>query len=458
MVPDRQLTDVAEGPAANSPRKSSASRNIAGTALTNTVLGGIGILTGVIAARWLGPSGRGELAAIQMWPSLLSSLAMIGLPDAVVYFCAKHPSESKRYLVASVLIALSVMPAFGLAGYLLLPRLVSTQPPRIIQAARVYLMLMPIYALIGLPHQLLRGIQRYRLWNVMRVVPAAIWLAVLIVGVALRITDPVQLTGLFLWLLAAAGPVLTLIVWSRAAGAATPTSAIIKKLVKFGLPSASATLPQFFNLKLDQIMVAAYLPARELGVYVVAVSWGTCIPMLSSALGIVVSTQIAANPSPSERQRTFSHGVRNGTWMIGAAVILLAAATPLGISAVFGRAFQSAVIPASILVVASGVNALNGLLEELLRGYGRPAATLWAEGAAVATGLPALLLLLPRAGLTGAALASLVGYLTATIVLVVQSRRAADLQLLDAVDPRAFLGARFLRIRGRGFRLRLGEE
>src|SRR5207249_4701683 len=146
-------------PTAIPSHRSSAPRNIAGTAFTNGILGAIGITTGVIAARWLGPEGRGELAAIQMWPSFLASFAMIGLPDAVVYFCAKHPSESRRYLVASVLIALGVMPVFALIGYILMPHLLSTQSPRIIGAARAYLILMPLYALVGLPYQILRGIQ-----------------------------------------------------------------------------------------------------------------------------------------------------------------------------------------------------------------------------------------------------------------------------------------------------------
>ncbi len=159
--------------------------------------------------------------------------------------------------------------------------------------------------------------------------------------------------------------------------------------------------------------------------------------MLSSALAMIVSTQIAAGTSDSERSRHFSRGVRGAVWLIAVPVIVLGAATPFGVTMVFGRVFQLAVIPAMILVIASGVNALNGVLEELLRGYGRPAATLWAETTAVAVGLPALLILLPRAGLTGAGLASLVGYLAATIVLLVHSRRSAGLHLLDVLDPRA---------------------
>lgn len=448
----------ADAPAATPSAKSSGRRNIAGTAFTNGLLGAIGIITGVIAARWLGPAGRGELAAIQMWPSLLASLAMIGLPDAVVYFCAKHPSESRRYLVTAGVIVLSAMPAFALAGYLLIPHVLSAQSPRIIQAARVYLILMPIYALVGLPYQLLRGIQHYRLWNVMRLAPSLIWLGVLIVAVSLRVVDPVRLTAAFLLLLALAGPVLTWAVWRHAQGPAALSRGTATELVKYGLPSASATLSQFFNLKLDQIMVAAILPARDLGVYMVAVSWGTCIPMLSSALAMVVSTQIAGGASHAERNHKFSQGVRNGAWMIAAAVVLLAAATPVGIAIVFGGAFQAAVIPAAILVVASGTNALNGVLEELLRGYGRPSATLFAETVAVAVGLPALVLLLPRLGLTGAALASLAGYLSGTAVLFFQSRRVADLQVWSAIDPRGIPWSNFSNLTSRVLRLRFGAE
>ena len=40
-----------------------------------------------------------------------------------------------------------------------------------------------------------------------------------------------------------------------------------------------------------------------------------------------------------------------------------------------------------ILVIASGVNAFNGMLEELLRGSGRPDATFFAETIGAVAGL-----------------------------------------------------------------------
>jgi len=416
--------------------KRSAPRNIAETAFTNGLLGGLGILSGVIAARWLGPAGRGELAAIQMWPSLLTSLAMLGLPDALVYFCARHPSESKRYLVTAAVAALAVMPIFLVIGYVLMPYVLSKQSPSVVQGARSYLIVVPLFACVGFPYQLLRGVQRYPLWNTMRLVPSLLWLTVLAAAVFVGITDPARMTMAYVSLLFCVSPFLTWIVWKHATGPMAPTRAVLKQLLRFGLPSASAALPQFFNLKLDQLMVAAILPAQDLGVYMVALSWGTCIPMLSNALAIVVSTQIARGSSDSERSERFSHGVRNGVWMIAIMVVLLAAVTPVGIAIVFGRAFQAAALPAAILVVASGTNAFNGVVEEMLRGYDRPSATLFAESVAVGVGLPALILLLPRFGLTGAALASLVGYVGGTAVLLVQSRRVAGLRVWAAIDPR----------------------
>ena len=431
-------------------------RSVAETAITNVILGGLGIATGIIVARWLGPVGRGELAAIQMWPSAIATVAMIGLPEALVYFSAKYPSESRRYLLSAVLTALVVMPVFALLGYVLIPFLFSTQSDRVVQGARVYLWLVPVYVWWAFLIMLLRGIQQYRLWNAFASSHRCSgcgprrrgWLGA---------TDPIRITTTYLVLLAAVGAAVTWIVWRRASGSAAPTAPAVSSLVRFGFPSALSTLPQFFNLRLDQMAVAAVLPARQLGVYVTAVAWSACIPMLSSALAVVVSPRIAAEAIESERRRRFTRGVQGAAWLIAVPVAVLAAATPFGVTAVFGRAFEQAVIPAMILVIASGVNAFNGMLEELLRGSGRPDATLFAETIAVAVGLPALLLLLPLAGLTGASVASLVGYVAAAIVLIVYSRRIAGVDVLSVIDPRGIRWSDVSAQTFRALRLRLGQ-
>jgi O-antigen/teichoic acid export membrane protein len=432
-------------------------RSIAETAITTVALGGLGIVTGVLVARWLGPVGRGELAAIQMWPSVVASIAMVGLPEALVYFAARHPSQSRELLVTASLTALVGIPIFAALGYALMPFLLSMYSDRVVQGARGYLWILPIYALVFLPHHALRGIHELRVWNGLRIIPGVLWLLVLLFGFSTRAADPVRIATMYVGLLGAVGIVMTWTVWRRATGPAVPTARSLKSLVRFGFPSALSTLPQLFNLRLDQMAVAAVLPARQLGVYVTAVAWSACVPMLSGALALVVSPRIAAEAIESERRLRFTRGVQGAVWLIAVPVAVLLAVAPFGITVVFGLAFEQAVRPAMILVIASGVNAFNGMLEELLRGSGRPDATFFAETIGAVAGLPALYLLLPLAGLTGASIASLVGYVAATIVLLLYSRRAAGVDVLSVIDPRRIRWSDVSAEAFRALRLRLGQ-
>ena len=110
-----------------------------------------------------------------------------------------------------------------------------------------------------------------------------------------------------------------------------------------------------------------------------------------------------------------------------------------------------------VLVVASGTNAFNVVLEELLRGYGRPGATIWAESTAVAVGLPLLLFLVPSSGLLAASAASLIGYFAATTVLIGYCRHLADLNVVSALDPRGIRWSEVPVNAYRALRLRLGH-
>ena len=40
---------------------------------------GLNVLTGIVLARTLGPAGRGELAAVMLWPSILAAVGSLGV-------------------------------------------------------------------------------------------------------------------------------------------------------------------------------------------------------------------------------------------------------------------------------------------------------------------------------------------------------------------------------------------
>src|SRR5262245_59610672 len=71
------------------------------TAAASAVILGCGIVTGLIAARSLGPAGRGELATITVWASVLLYAGTFGLPEAVAYFSASGSATRERVWTTS---------------------------------------------------------------------------------------------------------------------------------------------------------------------------------------------------------------------------------------------------------------------------------------------------------------------------------------------------------------------
>src|SRR5208283_4192014 len=66
----------------------------------------IGAATGILAARLLGPAGRGDLATIMYYPTVLSLLGSVGIQQAIAFEVSKRPQEEATILRAGLWIAL----------------------------------------------------------------------------------------------------------------------------------------------------------------------------------------------------------------------------------------------------------------------------------------------------------------------------------------------------------------
>src|SRR5690348_4519858 len=154
--------------------------NAALTALTNLALGGVGTVTGVLAARLLGPQRRGELVAIQTYPNLLGHITMLGTGAALIYFSARDSERTGRYIGTAALITLSASVPLIAAAYGLMPLFLSAQSMGIVAASRWYLISVPIAALLSLWLFALRGRSDFVGWNMLRTVPPLMWLVIVV--------------------------------------------------------------------------------------------------------------------------------------------------------------------------------------------------------------------------------------------------------------------------------------
>jgi O-antigen/teichoic acid export membrane protein len=411
----------------------------ASTGLTvgaNALLGIEGAVSGIMAARLLGPQGRGELAAIQTFSGFVATIAMLGMIEAVVYYCARNPQKAGRYIGSATTIAMVASVPALIGAYFLMPVVLGAQSRSVIKAARFYLLMAPVYALVAVPAHSLRGRGDFVAWNAIRLIPNLIWIFVLATAWCVALRNARLLSVAYVAAQAVVFLPVSYVVLNRVEGPFRPVGEDWKGMIRYGLPCTLINLPQVLNLRLDQIAMSMMLPARELGTYAVAVAWSGMTAPVLNALGATLLPSIASQPDRAASTDWFSKGMRLASLSAAATCLSLTMLTPIGVTTLFGESYRASVPAALVLVPAGSILALNSVLEQGLLGLGHPYSVLCGELAGlIATALTLALTLRPLHIMSGA-LSSLAGYSTACVVLVLGACRLTGTSLDVLLWPR----------------------
>lgn len=414
---------------------SSLAKGIASTFVTNIGLALLGLGTGILAARLLGPGGRGELAAIQLLGTLLGSLAVLGLAESLAYHSAKDSARASNYIGSSIAISTVSAICFIAIGFVVMPLVLSNYSEGVILAARVYLLYILYSALVALPQNALRGTGRYIAWNTLRLLPVIMWFSIFVGSWLLGVVDAVQVAFAYL---AALGLLLfpcSASIKKLIPGSYAPRANVSAALLRFGGVAMAASLPQLLRSRVDQIAIAAMLSPESLGLYVVAVGWAGIGSPLIGALTAVVLPSVASRTTEDERRRVFAKAARLSCLIAIVIASIAAALTPFLLTTLFGDSFQEAVRPSLVLIAAAVFTALNGVMQDGCNGLGQPILVLRAELIAAAVAVPTVIVLVQQYGLIGSAVASLVAALTVTIVLLFQTKFALRIDFRRMLVP-----------------------
>lgn len=385
--------------------------------------GALGFITGPLVARLLGPHGRGELAAIQSWPFLLMTFAALGLHEATIYFSARQPQNTARYLVAAVVLALAAsVPIIGLS-YLFMPVLLAAQSAEVVSTARWYLLQLPLAILIAMPLGAIRGQTDLVTWNILRLAQPLGWLAVLLVASIWAIHSVQWIAAAYLVMLLCVALLVWTVAMLRVKGVFRLDWREWRPMLRYGLPTMASQAPSSLNLRFDQMLMAAMLASNQLGLYAVAVAWSSALSAALAGIGVAVFPIVAAQSTSQQQGSILVQATRLGTMAAVVLGVLLAIAAPFAIPGLFGPDFAAAVPAAELLIIAGVVAEINNILREGVRGLGATGALLYSEVFGLIVTVVALAALLSTYGIIGAAIASLLGYSTSTVFLVIPIRR-----------------------------------
>ncbi len=147
----------------------------------------VGLVSGVVAARALGVDGRGQLAAVILWPAVLASVGELGLPTAFVYLSASQRRTTRE--LARGILPLVVLQSLVLylVGFPLILTVLGSYSTYVRGSALGFLVVYaPLYLLVRYLIALNQGEGRMGVFNLARVlIPsayAALLVALLLLG------------------------------------------------------------------------------------------------------------------------------------------------------------------------------------------------------------------------------------------------------------------------------------
>jgi O-antigen/teichoic acid export membrane protein len=403
-----------------------------------------GFVSSTLLNRWLGPTRRGELGAALIVAQLLPYIASMGLSTAVVYHASPLIEGPVRALSTAIPIGLVQAAVFGALCYSLMPTFLGSKGPDVVLYGRVALISLCPSILALYLQSTYQAQQQFKAFNLLRaLLPFSSLLAIVLLGLTHHVTVG---TVVLVYTFAPFAVVAVAVVCASRSHYLTSAGisrSVGRRLIGYGAKAQAGDLANSLNFRLDQLVIAAWLPARELGLYIAAVSATQLGNMISLSLSMVVQPALLNVGNDVGRRRVLlRRALRNYTIAGGATLVVVSALCPLVIPLLFGAAFGKAVAPSEILVTATFVLGYKTILAAAAQALGDP----WLASRAELTGLLVtalgLIILIPILGITGAAITSLVAYATQGGVLARGLRHR--LTLATPIAPAPVAGAAIL--------------
>jgi O-antigen/teichoic acid export membrane protein len=344
--------------------------SVARLAAANFVVQGLAFLGGVVAARVLGVEGRGELAAVVLWPMLLANIGTLGVDWALAVQAGREPAAEGRLTRLCGWYGLLGGPVVMLAGLILVQFALPLDRMDLISLARMFLWIIPFYFVWMGATNIDNGLQRYSRYNLTRVSFFAIYLGAYLACWALgadqiRYFVYAQLGAMVLAVLVRVAAARTALLRDRLRREDVLTT------LRLARPFAISTAVSMLLVRIDVILVMFLLGTWELGLYVVAQAVANVPSLLSQAFG-VRTFGTSAGQGEAEFARVVVTRFRQSFLLSGALAIVMAILAPWLIVMLFGERFAEAAPAARVLFFASWLFNGGRIIDEGFRGQGQP--------------------------------------------------------------------------------------
>jgi O-antigen/teichoic acid export membrane protein len=428
--------EVAPQLAAVTPRVRHGSRAVAHSILSKIVILGLQAGTGILTARMLLPVGRGELAAMILWPLFVASITTLGIPSSLIYYL-RHRTEDRERLIANSFVMATVLgTASAVVAAFILPWWLHKYSTSIIHAAQWFLITVPVCSVTLAGRAVLEASDEFSASNAIQTLTPLATLVGLLAFLCAHRLNPY--TAAIAYIAASLPTLLFMIKRVRRAGLnrwyCNPS--VMRSMMGYGIRSYGIDLLGTLALQVDQVLVVSLLSAGAMGSYVVVLSLSRMLNLFQNSVVMVLFPK-AAGRSPEDVIDLTGRSVRVSGLITVLCGIFVCATGPMLLRILYGKEYENAVGALRVLVLEVVLSGATFVLAQAFMALGRPGIVTILQAIGLSFSIPMMLWLIPHYGIYGAA----ISLLTSTMVRLVFIYAGFRI-FLKTSPPRLFPGRR----------------
>jgi O-antigen/teichoic acid export membrane protein len=330
----------------------------------------LSVVSGVLAARLLGPTGRGELAVILSLPVLLVQIGELEMPRSLAYETSRVGNTPRPLIATSFWVGLCLGCLQALVLVVALPLYLPADKLHLLSASRWFVLYLPAMLVADTLMGSDQGKGRFGRFSFFLVLPTALYVTAVLASWVGGVASPSIFAAGYIAATLITFAVRICMDWGAISGA-MPEWEIAWRLLRRGV---SYYLPAVAGLALargDMLLLVRLVPSDAVGLYAVAQAiaigqFGVVNPFI-----YVSFSAVAGQTDPRQALETLARHFRLAQLAVVAVGLLTVAATSFVIRLMFGAQFSGAVVPAWLLTGAAALWGMEQVMEYGLRAVGR---------------------------------------------------------------------------------------
>jgi len=381
----------------------------------------LGLITVILLARLLGPGGNGIYQMVFLLPTMMVTLSNLGIGPATVYYVARKDYPLETVVSANIILGLIISGFTCIIAVILVlffgDKLFPAIPTRLLL---IIILIIPISILQSYLLTIFQGLQDFKVFNLISVIPQGVILILVLLGV--WILDGGVKAAIAANML---GSIVALSITLYYLKPYFDFRLIVDRgymfnALGYGIKAHLSNIMAFLNARLDMFLVNGFLNPAAVGIYSIAVQIVEKLWMLSQSVSTVILPRISELKDEEEIRKQLTPLISRWVLMVTLVLsVLLAAIAPYLIPLLFGKGFANSSIALQIMLPGIVLGSASRVLANDFAARGRPEINTYLAVVTLSINIAGNLVMIPKMGINGAALATTISYAVNTFLKVI---------------------------------------